>query len=49
MNIWTMVVLIVAICVISDIIKSRNNNDLNESEKSDENLSMLLGRLKNRI
>jgi hypothetical protein len=49
MNIWTMIVLIVAICVISDIIKSKNNNDLNESEKSNENLSKLLGNLKNRI
>ena len=48
MNFWTMIVLIVAICVISDIIKSRNN-DLNKSEKSNEELSKLLGHLKNRV
>lgn len=49
MNFWTMIVLIVAICVVSDIIKSRNNNDLNEIEKSNENLSRLLEHLKNRV
>ena len=49
MNFWTMIVLIVAICVVSDIIKSRNNNDLNEIEKSNENLSKLLEHLKNRV
>ena len=49
MNIWTMIVLIVAICVISDIIKSRNNNGLNKSENSGEDLSMIIGRLKNRV
>jgi hypothetical protein len=49
MNFWTMIVLIVAICVVSDIIKSRNNNDLNESERSNENLSKLLEHLKNRV
>ena len=49
MNLWTMIVLIVAICVISDIIKSRNNNRINESITTDENISTLLGRLKNRV
>lgn len=48
MDLWTMIVSIVAICAISDIIKSRNNN-LNESVKSNENLSKLLDPLKNRI
>jgi hypothetical protein len=49
MNLWTMIVLIVAICAISDIIKKRNNNYLNESEKSKEEISKFLVRLKNRI
>ncbi|MFC1494980.1 hypothetical protein ACFL6W_06865 [Thermodesulfobacteriota bacterium] len=49
MNIWTMIVLIVAICVISDIIKSKNNNEINESENPVENLSKTLGLLKKRI
>ena len=49
MNIWTMIVLIAAICVIGNIIKSRNNHSLNESIKTDEDVLKLLGRLKNRV
>ena len=49
MNFWTMIAFIVAICAISDIIKSRNNKSVNKSVTHDENLSMLLGRLKNRV
>lgn len=48
MDLLTMIVLIVAICVISNIFKSQKNIS-NESVKSNENLSNLLGRLKNRI
>ena len=49
MNIWTMIVLIAAICVMSNIVKSRNNHSLNESIKTDEDVLKLLGRLKNRV
>ena len=49
MNIWTTIVLIAAICVISNIVKSRNNHSLNESIKTDEDVLKLLGRLKNRV
>jgi hypothetical protein len=48
MNLWTMIVMIVAICVIGDIIKSRRNREISES-KTGEDLSGLLGRLKKRI
>lgn len=49
MNLWTMIVSIVAICAISDIIKSRNNNYLNELKKPNKDLLKLLEPLKNRI
>ena len=49
MNIWTMIILIAAICVISNIVKSRNNHSLNESIKTDEDVLKLLDRLKKRI
>ena len=49
MNLWTMIVFIVAICVISDIIKSRNNNRINKSATPDENISMALASLKKRV
>ena len=49
MNIWTMIVLIFAICAISNIIKSHNNSVLNDSERSIEHLSTLVNHLKNRI
>ena len=49
MNIWTMIVLIVAICVIRNIVKSRNNHSLNGSIKTDEDVLKLLDRLKKRI
>lgn len=48
MNLWTMIVMIVAICVIGDIVKSRRNIGISES-KTGEDLSGLLGRLKRRI
>lgn len=49
MNLWTMIVFIVAICVIGDIIKSRNNNRTNKSATPDENISMVLSSLKKRV
>ena len=49
MNIWTMIILIAAICVISNIVKSRNNHSLNESIKTDEDVLKLLGHLKKRV
>ena len=49
MNIWTMIVLIVAICAISNIIKSHNSSELNDSEKSVEHLSRVLEHLKIRV
>ena len=49
MDIWTMIVLIVAISVISDLIKSRNNSNESESLKSDEDLSQHIGPLKERV
>ena len=49
MNLWTMTVFIVAICVIGDIIKSRNNNRTNKSAIPDENISMVLAGLKKRV
>ncbi|GEM_PF-2794155 len=48
MNLWTMIVMIVAICVIGDIVKSRRNIGISES-KTGEDLSGLLGRFKRRI
>lgn len=48
MNLWTMIVMIVAICVIGDIVKSRRNREINEL-KTGEDLSGLLGRLKKRV
>ena len=49
MNLWTMIVFIVAICVIGDILKSRNNNRINKSAIPDENISMVLASLKKRV
>ena len=49
MDIWTMIVLIVAISVINDLVKSRNNSNESESLKSDENLSQHIGPLENRV
>ncbi len=49
MNIWTMIFLIVAICVISNFVKSRNNHSLNESIKTDGDVLILLDRLKKRV
>lgn len=48
MNLWTMIVMIVAICVIGDIVKSRRNREINEL-KTGEELPGLLGRLKKRV
>ena len=49
MDIWTMIVLIAAISVISDLVKSRNNSNESESLKSDENLSQHIGPLEERV
>ncbi|NLD38462.1 MAG: hypothetical protein GX654_16505 [Desulfatiglans sp.] len=48
MNLWTMIVMIVAICVIGDIIKLRNKK-LNDMEKPASEASNLLTRLMKRI
>jgi hypothetical protein len=44
-----MIVMIVAICVIGDIIKERKNTTLDESEELIKNRSLLLYRLKVRV
>lgn len=49
MNLWTMFVMIVAICVIGDIIKERKNTTLDESEEFNKDKSQLLYRLKARV
>lgn len=49
MDIWTMIVILVLIGVISDIYKSRYKKDADETEKSHENDSGLLSRLKDRV
>ena len=49
MNLWTMIVMIVAICVIGDIIKARKNTTLDESEEFNRDKSQLLYRLKARV
>ena len=49
MDIWTMIVLIVAISVISDLIKSRNNNNVDESIGPNEDSSQHIGSLKDRV
>ena len=49
MNLWTMIVLIVAICVIGDIIKAGKNTTLDESKEFNKDKSQLLYRLKARV
>jgi cell division protein ZapA (FtsZ GTPase activity inhibitor) len=49
MDIWTMIVLIAAISVISDIVKTKNNNNAGESTKSDENIAQHIGPLEDRV
>lgn len=49
MDLLTMIVVIVAICSISGIIKSRKNKNTNEMEESNENTSKLILHLKKRI
>jgi len=49
MDIWTMIVLIVAISVISDIVKSKNNDNAGESIESDEDISQHIAPLKDRV
>ena len=49
MNLWTMIVIIVAIGVVKDIIIARNKQDTNESENLSKNNSGTLHRLKSRI
>ncbi len=46
MNLWTMIVIIVAIGVVKDIIIARNKQDTQKSENSSKNT---LHRLKSRI
>lgn len=48
MDIWTMIVLIVAISVISDMVKSKNNH-ADEPIKSDESISQHIGPLEDRV
>ena len=49
MDIWTMIVLIVAISVISDKAKSKNTNNVDESIEPSEDLSQHIGPLKERV
>ena len=49
MDIWTMVVLLVLIGVLSDIYKSRYKKDADEPEESPKNDSELLSKLKDRM
>jgi hypothetical protein len=49
MDIWTMIVILVLIGVISDHCKSRYKKDENEAENSHENDSELLTGLKDRV
>ena len=49
MDIWTMIVLIVAISVISDKAKSKNTNNVDESIEPSEDLSQHIGPLKDRV
>ena len=49
MDIWTMIVLIVTISVISDIVKTKNNNNVDESIESNEDLSQQIGPLEDRV
>ncbi len=48
MNLWTMIVMIVTICVIGDIFKTHIKK-LNGSEKSYTEVSKLLDRLMRRV
>lgn len=48
MNLWTMIVLVVAICVVGDIIKTRNKK-LSDMEKPASEASNLLSRLMKRV
>jgi hypothetical protein len=48
MNLWTMIVLIVAICVVGDIIKIRYKK-LSDMEKPASEASNLLSRLMKRV
>ena len=49
MDFWTMIVLLVLIGIISDHCKSKYKKDIDETEKSHENDSELLSRLKDRV
>ena len=49
MDIWTMIVLIATISLISDIVKTKNNNNAGESTKSDENISQHISPLEDRV
>ena len=49
MNLWTMIVIIVAIGVVKDIIIARNKQNSNEPENGDNKSSGTITRLKHRI
>lgn len=49
MDLWTMIVLIVAISVIKDIIKSRNMEKRYEPERPAEDYSLVIEMLKDRV
>ena len=49
MDFWTMIVLIVTIGAISDIIKSKKNNDTEKAKKHNEDESQIIARLKERV
>jgi hypothetical protein len=49
MDFWTMIVLIVTIGAISDIIKTKKDNDTEKAKKYNEDESQIIARLKDRV
>lgn len=49
MDFWTMIVILVLIGVISEIYKSRYKKVIEETEKTNEDVSELLSGLKDRV
>lgn len=49
MDLWTMIVLLVAIVVISDIIKSKENSNTEKIIKYNEDESQIISMLKDRV
>ncbi len=49
MDFWTMIVLIAAIGAISDIIKTKRNNDIKKGKRNDNEVSQIVTGLNKRI